>query len=326
MRFAWLILLAACAPRPTALIFDSDFDSDCDDVGALAMLHALADLGEAEIVATMASTQNPDSPRAIDAVNTWYGRPSLPIGAPKGKGVGRKSKYAGPLTERFPNDVGIPPDAARLYRELLMKRPDRSVTIVTVGYHTNLADLLRLPAEEGMPSGREVAERKVRLWACMGGNFVGRPAKDDLKLGNVNFTTEKEGAYFALRNWPGPITFVGREIGSVPSGLKAGARLRELPESNPVRVAYALYFGGEPKDRHVADQTAVLFAVRGRRGRWDEETAGRLDLRPDMTFEWRTDRDSEQSYLLKPSPPTDRAIEREIEDLMMRPPGATSAP
>ena len=320
MRFAWVFLAAVGCSSPAALIFDSDFDSDCDDVGALAMLHALADLGEAEIVATMASTKNPESPRAIDAVNTWYGRPDVPIGAPKGKGANRASKYAGELAKRFPHDVGDPADAARLYRKLLLERPDASVTIVTLGYHTNLADLLRLPAEDGMPSGRETAERKVRLWACMGGNFVGKPAKDDLKLGNVNFTTEKEGAHFAVRNWPGPIMFVGREIGSVPSGLKAGERLRELPESNPVRLAYALYFGGQPKDRHVADQTAVLFAVRGRQRYWDAEGSGYMDLNPDMTFQWRYDRNPGQGYLLKRAPSNDRDVERVIEDLMMRPP------
>jgi len=323
MRFAWLLLaLSACTPR-TAVIFDSDFDSDCDDAGALAMLHALADLGEAEIVATMASTKNPDSPRAIDAINTWYGRPDVPIGAPKGKGANRASKYAGELAKRFPNDVGDPPDAARLYRKLLLERADASVVVVTVGYHTNLADLLRLPAEDGMPSGREVAERKVRLWACMGGNFVGHPAKDDLKLGNVNFVTDKESAHYAVRNWPGPITFVGREIGSVPSGLRAGERLAGLPESNPVRLAYALYFGGTPKDRHVADQTAVLFAVRGRTRYWDAEQVGYLDLQPDMTFQWRYDRNPGQAYLLKRAPSNDRVVERVIEDLMLRPPNSS---
>ncbi len=312
------LLLAAPQAEPVRIIFDADMDSDCDDVGALAMLHAMADLGEARILATMSSSQNPDTPLCIDAINTWYGRPDLPIGVPKGKGVGRASKYAAEIAKRFPQDLGSADraaDAARLYRELLLKEPDRSVTVVTVGYHTNLADLLRLP------DGPEVVRKKVRFWACMGGNFVGKPARDDLKLGNVNFTTEKEGAYHAVRNWTAPILFVGREIGSVPSGLKAGARLKELPEGNPVRLAYQLYFGGVPKDRHVADQTAVLFAVRGLGDRWDSETRGYMDLQKDMTFEWKYDKDPGQGYLLKKTvdgKPNDRAIEREIEDLMMR--------
>jgi hypothetical protein len=194
---------------------------------------------------------------------------------------------------------------------------------VTVGYLTNLADLLRLPAEGDLPAGAEVVRTKVRLWACMGGNFVGKPARDDVKLTNMNFVTEKAGAHHAIWNWTAPLMFVGREIGSVPSGLKAGARLKELPGDNPLRLAYQLYFGGAPADRHVADQTAVLFAVRGRREYWDAETRGYMDLQKDMTFEWKYDRDPGQGYLLKrlvDGKPNDRAIEREIEDLMMKAP------
>ena len=37
---------------------------------------------------------------------------------------------------------------------------------------------------------------------------------------------------------PTPLMFVGREIGSVPSGLKVGARFRELKEPHPLRAAY----------------------------------------------------------------------------------------
>jgi hypothetical protein len=157
----------------------------------------------------------------------------------------------------------------------------------------------------------------------MGGNFVGKPARDDVKLTNNNFTVEKAGAHFAVWNWPAPLMFVGREIGSVPSGLQAGARLKELPEANPIRLAYQLFFGGEPKNRHVADQTAVLYAVRGLRDTWHAETKGYMDLQPDMSFEWKYDKDPGQGYLLKRTvdgKPNDRAIEREIEDLMMRPP------
>ena len=302
-----LLLLALQAPQ-VKVIFDADMDSDCDDVAALGVLHALADRGEAEILATISSSTNPWTPKCMDAVNTFYKRPDLPIGAPA-KGVGRKSKYAQGVAEAFPHDLKDVPDAAGLYLDLLGRQPDRSVAIVTVGYLTNLAELLR------RPGGKEVVEKKVKLWVCMGGNFIGTPAKDDLKLGNVNFTTEKEGTLHAIRNWPGPILFAGREVCSVPSGLKVGARFKELPEKHPVRLAYALYFGGEPKDRHVADLVAVLFAARGLGERWGAETKGWMDLKPDLTFEWRYDRDPGQGYLLKKAP--DREIEKELEVLLL---------
>ncbi|HEX7901557.1 MAG TPA: nucleoside hydrolase [Planctomycetota bacterium] len=307
-----LIALALLALSPVEglpqakVIFDADMDSDCDDVAALGVLHALADRGEAEILATISSSTNPWTPKCMDAVNTFYKRPDVPIGAPA-KGVGRKSKYAQGVAETFPHDLKEVADAAGLYLDLLGRQPDGSVTIVTVGYLTNLAALV----------GRdpELVKKKVKLWVCMGGNFIGKPAKDDLKLGNVNFTTEKEGALAAIRDWPGPILFAGREVCSVPSGVKVGARFKELPEKHPVRHAYALYFGGEPKDRHVADLVAALVAVRGLGERWGAETKGRMDLKPDMTFEWREG--GEQAYLLKKAP--DREIEKELEALLLKP-------
>ena len=50
---------AACAPKepPVSLIFDTDMAPDYDDVGALAVLHALADSGEARILATVSSNR-----------------------------------------------------------------------------------------------------------------------------------------------------------------------------------------------------------------------------------------------------------------------------
>jgi hypothetical protein len=37
------------------IILDTDMSGDCDDAGALALLHALADQGECEILATVVS-------------------------------------------------------------------------------------------------------------------------------------------------------------------------------------------------------------------------------------------------------------------------------
>ncbi|HZE96654.1 MAG TPA: hypothetical protein VE981_06495 [Planctomycetota bacterium] len=306
----------AASTSPVPILFDSDMNTDCDDVAALAILHALADLGEARILATGASSKNEEAALCIDALNTWYGRPELPVGVPKGPGTTEPSKYAKEIARRYPHRLESAekaPDAARLYRDAMLKEADHSVVLVTVGYLTNVAALLALPAEGDVPSGLETVKRKTRLWACMGGNFVGDPPRDNLKLGNVNFTREKAGALAAITGWPAPLVFVGREIGSVPSGLQIGARLKE----HPVRVAYSLWFGGAPGDRHVADPTTVLFAVRGLGTRWTLQDKGAMDLHPDLTFEWRMDRVSTQAYLLK-RPGTDHAIERELEDLLTR--------
>ena len=51
------------------IIFDTDMDTDCDDAGALAILHALADRGEAEILATVVSSRYPWSVPCVEAID-----------------------------------------------------------------------------------------------------------------------------------------------------------------------------------------------------------------------------------------------------------------
>ena len=99
--------------EPVKVIFDTDMITDFDDVGALACLHALADAGECEILATVSSTRGNASVGAVEVINRYYGRADLPVGAPKGMGVigafaGAKEKVdpATPLGERSGGDGG----------------------------------------------------------------------------------------------------------------------------------------------------------------------------------------------------------------------------
>lgn len=180
---------------------------DCDDAGALGVLHVLADQGGCEILGTVVSVKDYLSAATVDAINAYYGRPNLPLGMIKGAGVLRQSAFTARIAADFPHRVKSAEavqDAAEVYRQVLERQPDGSVVIVTVGYLTNLRNLLRLPAAEGHSSGRELVARKVAKWVCMGGNFVGHPPKDDLKLGNVNFQMDAAAALAAIREWPGP--------------------------------------------------------------------------------------------------------------------------
>ena len=314
-------------PVVPRIVFDTDMDTDCDDAGAMAVLHALADRGECEILATVVSVTHPNAVPTVSAINQWYGRADLPLGAPKQHGKSHPSRYADEVAREFPQPIkstADAPDAVLVYRDLLEKQPDQSVTIVTVGYLTNLRNLLELPASEGHASGRELIRKKVRLHVCMGGNFIGSPPKDDLKLGNVNFTRDAESALKVIREWPTPIIFAGREVCSVPSGLAIGRSLANTPANNPVRRAYEHYFGGTAKDRHVADLATVLQAVRGPADCWDLSAPGVMDLRPDMTFEWRPDAAGTQRHLLKKrdaaGQPNDRHVESVLDALLVQAP------
>ena len=60
-----VMVAVALSAEPVKVIFDTDMLTDFDDVGALACLHALADAGECEILATVSCTRGNASVGAI---------------------------------------------------------------------------------------------------------------------------------------------------------------------------------------------------------------------------------------------------------------------
>ncbi|MES2596199.1 MAG: nucleoside hydrolase [Verrucomicrobiota bacterium] len=316
-----LLCLSMTFAAPVKVIFDTDMETDCDDAGALAVLHTLADRGECEILATVTSVRDVNSIATVDVINRYRGRPHLPLGMVKGAGVLEPTKFASKIAKEFPHCVisdETVPEAVTVYRDVLEKQADHSVIIITVGYLTNLKNLLQLPASDGHASGLDLINSKVTKWVCMGGNFIGNPPKDDLKLGNVNFQRDAASAHFVIHQWPGEIVFAGREVCFVPSGLQIGESLANTPADNPVRRAYEHYFGGKAKNRHVADIATVLYAVRGLTDCWDISELGRMNLQPDMKFDWQPVADGKQRYLLK-KPANDRHIEAVLNELMVAP-------
>jgi hypothetical protein len=312
---------AAATPPPVPLLFDTDMDSDCDDAAALAMLHVLADRGEVRILGTMVSSKHPWSAPCADAINTYYGRPDLPIGVPKGPGAHEQgSKYARTIAGEFPHDCPVgpeAPDATPLYRHLLAGEADGSVVLVTVGDLTNLRYLVESAADSSSPlSGRDLVARKVRHWVCMGSRY---PA--DLDPGRWgNFKPDPESTVRAIAAWPTRIVFTGG--GEFAESLATGRRLAELPKTHPVRRVYELYFGGEARNRHSADQIATYVAVRGDGRPWRLATGGSNHIFPNGTHEWRREPDNPlQGYISALADGVaPQEVTAEIESLMVTPP------
>ena len=69
----------SCA-EPVRLILDTDMGNDVDDALALAIIHALQNRGEVQLLAVTITKDNRDAAPFIDLVNTFYGRPDIPIG------------------------------------------------------------------------------------------------------------------------------------------------------------------------------------------------------------------------------------------------------
>jgi len=66
--------------EPVRLILDTDMGNDVDDALALAIIHALQNRGEVQLLAVTITKDNRDAAPFIDLVDTFYGRPDIPIG------------------------------------------------------------------------------------------------------------------------------------------------------------------------------------------------------------------------------------------------------
>jgi len=320
---AIVVFVSLAVAEPVPVILDADMESDVDDVGALALLHALADSGEANILAVIISAANPHSAPCADRVNTYYGRGDLPVGNVKGKPVAkpsepgqavlRNSRYARQVAEAFPGMLASgddAPDATAMYRRILAEQPDQSVVIVTIGYKTNLRNLLLSEADQSSEaSGMDLVRRKVKRWVCMGGNFARRQVES-------NLVWDAPASTYAIDHWPTPVIFSGWEIGAA---IHTGVKLADVPADSPVRCAYEWYRGRVGGTRESWDQSAVLVAVRGAGDYWSLSPPGRVRSNNGVT-RYEPDPNGNHTYLIEKADP--KAIAAELDLLMARPPKA----
>ena len=298
-------------PQPTVkIIFDTDISGDHDDVGAVAVLHSLANSGEAEILA-MAVAETGEAAHwgaeCLDAINTFYGRPDIPIGVPSKGFAFNDIVYSRQIANEFPHELDTAWDATVLYRKILSQQPDTSVVIVTVGYMTNIAQLLQSkPDAFSALNGSELVNKKVKKWVCMGGNF---PEGGE----ECNATSDAPTTKYAIDNWPRPILFCGYKIGAK---INSGKRLPYLQTPNPVQRAFevATCLGCCNTS---FDQAAVLTAVRNPELYWDMVDQGYCSMSndPEIGNRWHTSSNKNHAYLVEKVP--SRQMEDIIEDLMM---------
>ena len=73
--------MAALKAEPVRIIFDTDLGNDIDDALALGMIHSLETRGACNLLAVTTTKDHPLSAALIDAINTFYGIPDVPVGA-----------------------------------------------------------------------------------------------------------------------------------------------------------------------------------------------------------------------------------------------------
>lgn len=251
------VLLSACnkehvTPLQTSMtprvILDADLGSSTDDLFALQMLYRYHEQGKCQLLGVVVDRMGENNAAIADVMNTYYGHSDIPIGLER-NGVANPMvwiDYSGLTNYRNPDgslmfnrtitDYGKVPDGWKLYRQLLAKQPDHSVSIVSVGFVTALAQLLESDGDEYSPlDGVELVQRKVKCAYVMGGVF-GESVEPDY---NFNQAIEFSRTFFHL--WP-------RDVDLVFSPGEVGDAIEYKPEQviadiswtdvNPIKQVY----------------------------------------------------------------------------------------
>jgi inosine-uridine nucleoside N-ribohydrolase len=309
--------------------------SDIDDALALAMLHALQDRGEINLLAVTISTNDRWSASYVSLVDSFYDHPQVPIGI-IGEGgmdleVIRKriptvtwpvTRYTQRLSERtnedgtwaYPRNLsdGSPaPEAMTLLRKTLSAQPDGSVVMIQVGYSTNLARLLKSPPDAiSALDGQQLIAKKVRLLSMMAGNF-GEAVVEGKVLSKgspeFNLLADVPSAQVLFANWPSPIVASGFEIGlALPYPPESIEHDYKYVHDHPIEETY-LTFCEELKPRthwscphahNTFDLTAVLYAARPDRDYFSLSSRGKITVLEDGSSRFEENPSGRDRYLI----------------------------
>lgn len=284
--------------KPVSIIFDSDIGPDYDDVGAITILHTLADAGEAKILATMASNRYEGIAAVLNIFNTYFKRPDLPIGVagPDAVNMRDSQHWTDTLRARYLHKIKTNADAwdaVKLYRKILATQPDHSVTIVTVGFLTNISDLLNSSSDEySKLGGKELVQKKVKRLVSMAGKY---PSGYEF-----NVIRDAASANNVFQNIGIPIVYSGYEIGEK---IKVGLPLisNTFIQNSPVKDAFRIAMSKSADDRNGRmswDETAVLVAIKGYETYYDLHPGKMALLAQDGKNSWN-DNGKGQAYLVE---------------------------
>jgi pyrimidine-specific ribonucleoside hydrolase len=308
----------AASGAPIRVIFDTDMGPDYDDVGAITLLHAFADSGKATILATMASNKYEGVAAVLNLFNTYFRRPGIPIGVPKGNAVSQRDgqHWTDSILARYPHAVvrnDQAEDAVTLYRKILAQQPDHSVVIITVGFLTNLSGLLQSgPDPYSALSGVELVRRKVRQLVSMAGKFP--------EGWEFNVMKDAMASQAVFGSWPTAVLLSGFEIGvRIKCGLPlvADRGIQHDPVKDVFRISIPLA-AEDSAGRSSWDETAVLVGVCGY-APWYTIRRGRMTVQADGSDRWADDEGGGQAHLVEARPVVE--VQAVINRLMEHQPG-----
>lgn len=293
------------ASNAEKIILETDIGNDVDDALALDMLYKYLDAGDIDLLGIMINKEGTYPAEYTDIMNTWYGYPQIPIGilhngadcendaTNYAKAVcliqDENSKPA--FKRSLKGGYDQLPEAPALYRKLLAQQPDSSVTIISVGFSTNLARLLDTPADEySSLTGKELVAKKVKLLCTMAGCF------NNPELYEYNVVKDIPAAKKVFTEWPTTLVTSPFEVGiAINYPATSIENDFQWAPMHPMVEAYKSY-QKMPYDRPTWDLTSVLYSVEGP-SYFTVSPAGKISVTDKGATEFTPDATGNRYYL-----------------------------
>lgn len=288
---------------PLSIIFDTDMGNDVDDALALDMLYKYMEEGHINLLAIPTTKKSEYCPGYIDIMNTWYGH-NIPIGVVE-NGTDKdnsshfiqtacelKTDNGKPAFERTVTNYADFLKSVSLYRKVLSGQPDSSVVIVSVGFSTNLAQLLDSQADEYSPlSGKDLVKKKVKYVSAMMGQM------QDTAFKEFNVYCDIPSAQKFVNEWPTPIVASPYEVGdAILFPAKCIENDFKWKTPNPLVVGYENYME-MPYDRQTWDMTSVLYVVENDKNFFGNSGPGTISIDDTGATTFSPNANGKHSYL-----------------------------
>lgn len=272
---------------PLPVILDTDLGNDVDDALALAFLHELERRRRTRLLGVVLNNSDPLAAPLVDAINAFYGRPDIPVAVrPDGVRL-EESKFLGLAEERTPGGELVFPRPSRTYepavralRRHLAEAGDGSVSIVSIGFLTNLASLLKSEADDISPlDGASLVRARVSCLSVMAGAF--QTVRDNNRFLEFNVVHDIRSAQEVAEAWPTPVYWSGVEVGRL-IGFPAYSVDEDMQwvERHPIRESYQRYIP-TPHERPTWDLTSIAWVAFPERGYFGLSSPGSVRVEDD---------------------------------------------
>lgn len=253
------------------IIYDTDIGSSTDDLFGLEMLNRYHDQGRCRLLGVVVDREGENCAACADVMNTYFGHGDIPIALVRNgiknpmvwidyQGLADHTLDDGSkMFQRSVNDYSALPDGWQLYRRLLASQPDKSVSIVSVGFVTCLSQLLESePDAYSVLNGVDLVRQKVKCLYIQGGRF------GEAEEGDFNFAQGIGFAQTFFRLWPNEVDIIfnpmetGQSVEYAPEQVIADI---DWTDTHPIKQVYLKY--NCDTGQKMWDAMSVINAVEG---------------------------------------------------------------